>query len=145
MFLILIIIILIILTLTYNSQKQIENYYNIVPYLYHNNIYKCLDRKCTIDNSYKCYKYCSNIKDDASSPQSYTNIAEGQPFVYKPSSTLSSGKDGARKQCELECFNVGDETFDSIKYQNYNWANELPYAYNFRLFNEDDYVLTNMV
>lgn len=106
-----IIILLCILLILLYKNNQVEPYYNITPYNLHWDIYKCLDGGCVIKKSYDCYEYCKYIVES-----------------------------GARQQCEVGCLDVGDEMFDFLKYQNYNWPldNSNRYMGNYR--NDKNYI-----
>ena len=108
------IIVLLIMMYLIFFKKSYETFYNITPYNLHWDIYKCLEGDCVVKESYKCYEYCRNIAED-----------------------------GARQQCEIECLDIGDEVYDFLKYQNYNWpllkANK--YFKNYSILNDtNDYV-----
>lgn len=87
-----IILLLILLIGMYILSDNREHYYDITPYNLHWNVFKCLNGTCAIKKSYDCFKYCDYIKES-----------------------------GAMQQCKVSCLNVGDEMFDYLKYQNYNW------------------------
>ena len=94
--------------------KSYEHFYDIVPYNIIWDINKCLVGDCVINKSYKCYKYCANIQDSA-----------------------------AKQHCDIECLNIGDEMFDYLKYQNYNWPlnDSNKYFKNYSILNNTgDYV-----
>lgn len=83
-----IIFILLIIILVYLSLKinKIEGYYDIVPYKYNWNIFKCFDPECVKRESYKCYKYCDYIQDEK-----------------------------AAEYCRLTCADNGDIQFHDVK------------------------------
>ena len=72
-----------------------EHYYDVTPYDYNWRVDTCLDGKCVIKRSYECYQYCDNIAD----------------YI-------------ASEKCRVDCLDTGDEMFDHLKWQNYNWPLE---------------------
>jgi hypothetical protein len=110
---IILIIILIIVYVVFFKQRY-EHFYDIIPYNIVWGIDKCLEGNCVIKKSYDCYKYCQTIQDDI-----------------------------AKQKCEVECLNIGDEMFDYLKYQNYNWPLKSTNIHfrNYSLLNDtNDYV-----
>jgi hypothetical protein len=102
--------VLIIVYIIIYPRKVYENFYDIVPYNINWDIYKCLKGDCVIKKSYDCYKYCANIADSI-----------------------------AKQHCEMECLNIGDEMFDFLKYQNYNWPlnDSNKYFKNYSILNDN--------
>jgi hypothetical protein len=89
-----IILIIVIIYLLFFKDKK-ESFYDVTPYNIVWDIDKCLTGSCVMDKSYKCYKYCDYIQDTP-----------------------------AKEHCQIECLNIGDEMFDYLKYQNYNFPLE---------------------
>lgn len=83
---------IIIFFIIYLSFPTYEHYYDTVPYNIQWDLDKCLTGSCVIKKSYDCYKYCDNIADSSSS-----------------------------QHCQMNCLDIGDEMFDNLKWQNYNW------------------------
>lgn len=111
----LLIFIFLIIILFYTSNKY-EHFYEFIPYNITWSLDKCLTGDCVIKKSYDCYKYCKNINPNLK---------------------------GAQQQCEMDCLDNGDEMFDYLKYQNYNWPlqDSNKYFKRYTILNDtDDYV-----
>jgi hypothetical protein len=109
-----IILILIICLLIYFYKRNIEGFYDGVPYSYHWDMFKCLTGKCVLDKSYKCYKFCDSIKEI-----------------------------GMQENCRMRCMDYADEQFDYLKYQDYDWSIINKNFKKYSLLNDnDDYVMT---
>ena len=54
-------ILMIIILIIYNSSYQ-ENYWNVLPYKYLDNMYSCYDSSCLKKKYKTCVKYCNRLK-----------------------------------------------------------------------------------
>lgn len=107
---IVIIIISIVLMYMLLKKDEIEPYYDVLPYKYHWNIFKCLTPECIKKEGYKCYKECDTIPEL-----------------------------GAGENCRMRCMDYSDQQFDQIKFQDYRFHGLLPSFYNYTLLNGSDY------
>jgi hypothetical protein len=102
---ILISILTIIIIIKYNHPKyindgnnnSIEGYYDITPYDFHWNMFKCLDMECLKDKSLKCYNHCNHW-----------------------------GESGGRHNCRLRCLDYADQYASQLKLNNILWNRILP-------------------
>jgi hypothetical protein len=97
-----------LILLIINKQYK-EHYYDITPYEYHWNIFKCYDSDCARKRNYECYKYCDNIINN---------------------------RGGAADYCRLMCGDYTDLQYDHLKFNNYNWNSLLPKFSKYSLLNE---------
>ncbi len=95
--LIIIIIIIYLICLAYSSKYKIEPYYDITPYNFHWNIFKCLDVDCLKKKSKECYDWCNNWSEL-----------------------------GGRHNCRMRCLDYADIQASQLKFNNYFWNRELP-------------------
>ncbi len=79
----------------------LEGFYDLVPYDLNWDMFKCLDPWCIKNKSYTCYNYCDNIKEL-----------------------------GAQENCRMRCLDYADQTFDSLKFQNYTFNSALTRFYD---------------
>ena len=85
---------------------KIEGYYDIAPYEFHWDMFKCFDFECLKDRTKKCYDWCANW-----------------------------GEPGGRENCRMRCMDYADEYATSLKFNNYTFGRILPkfkYFANFR-------------
>jgi hypothetical protein len=61
-------IIMIIILIIYNQNYYQENYWNILPYRYLNDIYVCYDSSCLKKKYKSCVNYCDRLKKNTSVP-----------------------------------------------------------------------------
>lgn len=90
--------IIILLLADNKDKKSIENYYDITPYDYHWDIYKCYDMECAKEKGLRCYKWCNKWKEP-----------------------------GAQHNCRVKCLDYGDVQSDYLKFNNYTWNSLLPH------------------
>jgi len=95
--LILLIVLLIPLTIK-NNTKNTEHYYDITPYSYHWNLFKCYDMDCVNKKGLACYKWCNKWAES-----------------------------GGKHNCRIKCLDFGDIQSDNLKYNNYTWNSLLPH------------------
>jgi len=102
-------ILIFLLILLYLFKNNYENFWDIVPYKYSYNMFKCFDSDCLLRNSYICYKYCDVISEP-----------------------------GAKGRCRQRCSDYADIQADVLKFNNYNWNIILPKWSKYALFNKKD-------
>ena len=97
MFIVICIICVICVICVVFKRKKIEPYWDITPYKYHWNIFKCLDMDCIKKRSYICNRWCD----------SWAEL-------------------GGSENCRLRCTDYADQQADYIKFNNYTWGKTLP-------------------
>jgi hypothetical protein len=115
MIIIILVIIIIVIVFYYliNNNKQTEHFWDLVPYEYRWNIFKCYNGKCTVGNSFKYAQFCNYIEDE-----------------------------GAREYCRQKSLDDADLQFDSLKLNKVNFGPEMPWLRCASLLrNTHDYVL----
>jgi hypothetical protein len=88
----LLILLVFIYFLVFSKKESIEHFYDITPYQFHWDIFKCLDAECIRNKSYECYNWCYNIEEP-----------------------------GAKENCKMRCSDYADEQTDNLKLQHYQW------------------------
>ena len=115
LFIILFILILILILIPYflqnNNNQTIEHYWDITPYKYHWNIFKCLDGDCIRDESKKCYRWCDKWAEP-----------------------------GAQENCRYRCLDYADLMYDQYKFNNYTFDRVLPKFEEWSILRNTDYV-----
>lgn len=79
------------------GDEKVEGYYDITPYDYHWDMFKCLDMDCLKNKTKKCYDWCENW-----------------------------GETGGRHNCRMRCLDFADEFATQLKYNNVLWNRILP-------------------
>ena len=92
-----ILILLIVFILIYNKPFEIEGYYDLAPYEFHWNMFKCYDMECLKNKTRKCYEWCDNI-----------------------------GETGGRHNCRMRCLDYSDQDAVQLKFNNYTFGRILP-------------------
>jgi hypothetical protein len=90
-------IIIIIIIIYFLSKDKTEGYWDLTPYKYHWNIYKCYDSDCIKKKGYECYQYCDKITNE-----------------------------GARRNCRMRCLDESDIEFVNLRFNNYTFGSILP-------------------
>lgn len=91
-----ILILVTIISIYIKKQNKIENYFDIIPYDYHWNFFKCYTNDCVLKNSYLCYRYCNTLEEA-----------------------------GSRNNCRKRCFDYSDMQIEALKVPNRNFAGAL--------------------
>lgn len=115
-----------IISLFYFNKK--ETFYNILPYSYDWNIYKCLDMDCVKQKSLKCFEACDSVhkSDKIDRPEFYK--------IWKNKKNLHISD---VEQCKMACMNEGDHQSDVLKWNNYTWNSLLPKFSKVSLLNKN--------
>ena len=86
---------------------MVEHYLDLTPTYLLDNISRCYTKKCVIDESYKCYKYCDTIEQD-----------------------------NARENCRMGCEDFGDIVFKDSSYGYAIFGNSINKLVYYSLLNE---------
>lgn len=108
---VLILIILYILLLIYTSRVEptnTEHFWNIIPYQYHWDIFKCLDKECLYKKGKACFDWCNNIRED-----------------------------NAAQQCRIGCSDTVDQFNQSLLFDYYTFNVLLPKFKKVSLYNKN--------
>lgn len=109
LFTIILTILLIFLSyIKFRTNKCYENYYDITPYQYHYNIFRCLDDNCIREESKKCYDWCDNW-----------------------------GEPGGRHNCRMRCLDYADIQHKQVSFSHYTFNKALPRFYKFSILNKN--------
>lgn len=79
------------------NEKKVEGYYDVQPYEYHWDIFKCYDYPCVLDKSYKCYKACNKMDEE-----------------------------GAQHNCRQRCLDYADIQIEQLRLPNRDFNYLLP-------------------
>ena len=107
MSLIIILLIIILLIYFYKKLYVYESFYDLTPYKYHWDIFKCLDGKCIRQKGKDCYDWCNKWPED-----------------------------GGRHNCRLVCLDNSDLMYQELKLDNYIFGRLLPKFNEVSLLNE---------
>ncbi len=77
--------------------KNIEGYYDMIPYKYHWDMFKCLDMECLKEKTKICHDWCNNW-----------------------------GETGGRENCRMRCMDFADQYAEQLKLNNVIWNRILP-------------------
>jgi hypothetical protein len=110
LFILIILIILILITIykLFKKKDVVEGYYDIIPYNYHWNIFKCLTTPCIEKKSFECFRWCDNWEEE-----------------------------GAKNNCRMRCADYADIQTESLKYNDYTFKDILPVFNTYSLLNND--------
>lgn len=109
-----ILIILIIILIYFLIKNRYETYYDVLPYKYDWDIYKCLDMDCVKQKSLDCFNACETLEQNK-----------------------LTTRDGTIEQCQMACMNHGDLQADVLKWDNYTWNSLLPKFSKVSLLNKN--------
>ena len=105
-----ILIIILVCFLYFGKEPVYEHYYNMIPYKFIYNIYKCLNTDCVLREGRKCYDFCDGFPEPA-----------------------------ARHTCRQRCFDHADILMsDSLKFNWRNFNYQMPRFKAWALFNKKD-------
>lgn len=94
------------------KNKMYEGYWNLIPYKYHYNIFKCFDLECLKKEEKKCCEACYNIS-------SMSNVG------------LMAGVG----KCKVGCKRATRQQSLQLGFNDYTWGNALPDIKKYALFN----------
>ena len=80
-----------------NNVEIKEGYYDITPYEFHWDIFKCYDDKCLRKKAKECYDWCNNW-----------------------------GETGGRHNCRMRCLDYADQQAEHLKLGDYFFHRNLP-------------------
>jgi len=96
----------------FNKSTQIESFYDVTPYYYHWNMFKCLDNDCVKDESFKCYRWCDKWAEL-----------------------------GGKHNCRLRCLDYADIMIMQLRSNHYNFNKILPKFEENSILQNSDYTL----
>jgi hypothetical protein len=105
-------LIILILVSIYCSDGAVtvEGFWDVLPYDYHWNMFKCLDMECLKKQTKICHDACSEIK-------------KKDKFVF---SDDQDAKVSTRENCKMRCMDFADQYSEQLKLNNILWNRILP-------------------
>lgn len=106
--LLVIMVAIIIIYFLYEKKQNVEHYYDLVPYDYVWDIYKCYNGNCIRKKGKNCYDWCKNWPEP-----------------------------GGKGNCRLVCLDDSDIMYQYLKFNDYNFNKMFPRFKEFSLLNDD--------
>ncbi len=100
---------------TSKTNKMYEGYWDLIPYKYHYNIFKCFDLECLEREEKKCCEACYNI-----------------------SAMSNSGLMSGVGKCKVRCRRATNQQAMQLGFNDYTFSYALPRFKKYALFNLEE-------